>query len=211
MNRLEWILSGLLALLVIVVAAMALVFWGLQQQQTNTIEGNGDTANAAGAEAGRTAQSAYGLALPVAQQWADDAQLLNARAVWPEENTFSPQGAEWGFHFYSRTQGATALISVTRGRASVVRSRETNRTLNPISVDGWQVDSTNVLETMMANGGRDIVNRHNRVSLSLSLDATEQLLWQAKLIDLEQQEMLTMDINPNNGTITAISVPETEG
>lgn len=199
MSRLEWIFSGLLALAIVALVIAALIFWG---PGGSVSLGSDD-----GSLTPQTAQSAYRLAEDAARQWSDDAQLLRAQASWPEGRTFAPSGANWGFLFTSSRQAANALFSVTGGQVRLVRTSDAGANPQPAHIEAWQVDSDAVLQQVMANGGQAFVDSRNRVILTMVLDATGQLQWQARLVDLENQEIFTMQLDPISGAIVATSSP----
>ncbi|MFW5941254.1 MAG: hypothetical protein ACOCXI_05610 [Chloroflexota bacterium] len=215
MNRLEWVLSGLLALLIVVIAVMMLLFWNLNRQQTalpeapaaNPAQEMGQTAAEASPPA-HTAREAYALAQPVAQEWAEDAQLVSASATWPEGATLAPENAGWSLMFYSPGRSETGLVSVSGNAARLLRNSATNRSLQPRNLDRWQTDSPAVVEALMDNGGEEFLQTHNQATLSLTFNALDALQWQAQLIDREQGTVLTVEIDPGSGVVTAIITPE---
>ncbi|HSM58634.1 MAG TPA: hypothetical protein VK879_20945 [Candidatus Sulfomarinibacteraceae bacterium] len=215
MSRLEWVLSGLLALLIVIMVVMMLLFWNLNRQQmalpeapaANPAQEMGETA-AEAAPAARTAQEAFALALPIAQQWAEDAQMVSASATWPEGAALTPENAGWSFMFYSPGRSETGLVSVSGNAARLLRNSATNRSLQPLDLDRWQTDSPAVVETLMAHGGEEFLQTHNQPTLSLTFSALDALQWQAQLIDRERRTMLTVEIDPGSGAVTAIITPE---
>lgn len=214
MSRLEWVLSGLLALLIIVIAVMMLLFWNLNRQQSALPAASEETSSEEAAEdvqaTASTAQEAYELAQPTAQTWAEDARLLSASATWAESASFMTEDAGWSLLFYSPERSETGLVSVSNGQARLLRNSATNRSLLPLSLENWQVDSPAVIETLMAHGGEEFVQMHNQATLSLTFNALDALQWQAQLIDREQQTILTVEIDPISGAVTTIKSPEGE-
>jgi len=196
MSKVEWVLSGILAVLLVVVLALLLRFW---------LERNpGPAEETAGQEQvvqARTALSSYQVALPVAQQWAADAKLLNARAAWPEGDAFDPEAAAWNFVFYSPGQSATALISVSQNQAQLISNRGIEQRLNVYATTGWQVDSPQLLSIVMENGGRDFLERHRQGKLTLTLDTNDRFVWRARLINTEVPASLTVQVDPEDGEI----------
>jgi hypothetical protein len=210
MNRFEWILSGLLAVLLVVAVVMLLLFWNEQRQEAllpATAAGSSGSGQAATPESGRTALSAYHLAQPVAQDWAEDARLLTASATWPAGQVFPAGAASWGLVFYSPGRPATALISVANREARLVRSSSTEKTPQPVDTENWQVDSPAVVEQLLSNGGQAFVDEHGQVSLALTLNTVGELSWQAKLVDTESFEAFTLQFDPITGTLLATPTP----
>src|SRR5688500_7618279 len=106
MSRLEWILGGILAVLVLALAIILAFFWLRPEGNVN----NPITSAV-------TARESYTLAETAARQWAADALLVNARATWPPESTLRPDEVSWDFIFYSPAQSATALVAVRDNQA----------------------------------------------------------------------------------------------
>lgn len=206
MSRIEWILSGLVALLFIAVIGVALVIWNAQNPPGTipAADGAGDPSQG---EVDHTAQSAYELALPVARDWAEDAQLLSARATWTQETGFQPATAEWGFLFHSASRQESSLISVTGAAARLVRSASSTRAPAVVDVSNWQVDSPDVLENVLENGGQEFIDSHQKVTLMLGLEATDRLRWQARLFDQDTNDMHIVEVDPVYGTANIISQP----
>lgn len=196
MTRLEWLLSAILAVLLVVVLALLLRFW-LERGPGSAVS----PAEQAQAVEARTALSSYQAAQPVAQGWAADAKLLNARAAWPEGDSFDPEAAAWNFVFYSPGQSATALISVSQNRAQLISNREIDRRLNVYATGGWEVDSPQLLSIALENGGRAFLEQYGSSKLTLTLDANDQFAWRARLINTEAPASLTLHVNPTTGEV----------
>ena len=209
MNRLEWLLSGLLGLLLIVVAVMAILFWGMRLGQGSAPLSGGSPLPAVEGVA-HTAQSAYDVARAAAAEWADDAQLLSANSTWPAGTPFTPGAAGWGFQFYSAAQQSTALFAVSEEQVRLVRSGGSERAPEPLNVGGWLVDSPEVVQTVMANGGQEFIDNHGQASLTLTLNLVEEFQWRARLVDLETNEVVTIIVNPASGAASAPLLPEGE-
>lgn len=202
MSRIEWFISALLGLL-IVVAVAAVMFLN-----TGANASRSDGSDAANDGSGHSARSAYDVAAATAQQWATDARLLSATASWPAGSApFTPRAAGWGFQFYSPAQQSTALIAVSGDQGRVVRSSKTATSLAPLSIDGWLVDSPQIIEVVMAEGGEHFVQQNKAASLSLSLNLLDQFQWKARLIDTESNESFQMTINPTNGVASTSITP----
>lgn len=205
MSRLEWIISGLLGL-VIVVALSGIVFWTMARDQAATAQVNA-AASAAQQPGGQTAQEAYDMALNVARDWSSDVQLLSASATWPAGASFVSGEASWGFQFYSPAAQSTALIAVDGARARRLRSGPTESSVAPLNVEGWLVDSPQAVEIMMNNGGEQFLQQAGPSSLILTLNLVNQFQWQAKLIDTQTKEVLSMTVDPTSGAASAPNLP----
>lgn len=196
MTRLEWLLSGILAVLLVVVLALLLLFW-LERNETPAV----DPAERAQVIDARTALSSYQAAQPVAQQWAADATLLNARAAWPEGDSFDPEAAAWNFVFFSPGQSATALISVSQNRAQLISNRQVDRNFNIYTTTSWQIDSPQLLAIMLENGGREFLEQHGQGKLTLTLDTEGEFVWRARLINTDIPASLTLHVDPASGEV----------
>ncbi len=114
------------------------------------------------------------LVLPIAQQaaqdWQADAYLSAAEIVWDD---LGPGGIlkrdRWSFLFYSPAQQQLATIRVVNGAAQRLRTGLTPRPLPELSLDQWQIDSTQAFQTWWQHSGGDFVRRHEQVSISLKL------------------------------------------
>jgi hypothetical protein len=201
MTRIEWALSGLLAFLVIAVTVLLLLFWSERRQQ-GAAEDAPLVVNEAGSPASvPTAQTAVRLAAPVAQQWAEDAQLYSALATWPDGTTFTPADTGWTLLYYSPASGATAQIGVNAGRAVLLTSHTTDAQLQPVALDGWSVDSPQAVDLLLDNGGQTFIDAHGDVGLTLTLNANGVLRWRARLIDAESGDSLHVEIDPHTEAI----------
>lgn len=196
MSRLEWLLSGILAVLLVVVLALLLRFW-LQRNPQPADE----TAEQTQVVEARTALTSFQVAQPVAQQWAADAKLLSARAAWPEGDSFDPEAAAWNFVFFSSGQSATALISVSQNQAQLISNRQLDRRLNLYATTGWEIDSPQLLSIVLENGGRDFLEQYGQGNLTLTLDTNDQFVWRARIINTDVPASLTLHVDPGNGEV----------
>ena len=196
MSRLEWFLSGILAILLVAVLALGLRVWLERSPQREA-----DSVDQGRVLEARTALTSYQMAQPAAQQWASDAKLLNARAAWPEGDRFDPKAAAWNFVFYSPGQSATALFTVSQDEATLISNRETDRRLDISATIGWQVDSPQIVSTVMENGGREFLAQHEQGKLTLTLDTNDQFVWRARLINTDVPASLTLQVDPASGEV----------
>lgn len=204
MSRLEWIISGLLGL-TIVAAVAGFVFWTTARGQTDTHVDAGSPAM--DGNAGHSAMQAYDMALTAAGAWAADAQLLSASATWPAGSSFATGVANWGFRFYSHSETRSALYAVNGNEARQVRVAPAQEDVAPLSPDGWLLDSPEVVDIILRNGGKEFLNGAGAPSLTLTLDLVEQFQWQARVIDMETNEVFSMTVNPTSGAASAPILP----
>jgi hypothetical protein len=198
MSRSESILTAFLGVLVLAVVVAFFYFWSGRHE-------DGTVSRVATQPASdvlpSTAQSAYGEAVPVARAWASDAVLLHARGNWPVGTTFLPDRGSWNFLFFSPSRQMVALVVAGGSEAKIVSQNETREHYQPAAIDNWQVDSPDIVEQLLANGGEAFLEEHGEVSLALSLNATDHLLWMATLNATNDNKLFRLRIDPANGRI----------
>jgi hypothetical protein len=199
MSRLDWMLTALLAVLVVVVGALLIVFW-LQRSDAENVVNN--SAVETSSRATHTAQSAYALAEPVAGAWAPDARLVNASGTWPQ-NAFAPDGANWAFLFHSRDEEATALVSVEGERATLIGPTPSDRQVEPVGLERWDVDSPAVVEAALGEGGQDFIDSHEDVEMALTLETDRELIWRVIFFATGTGENLELLISPATGQVVS--------
>jgi uncharacterized protein YpmB len=222
MNRLEWILGIMLALLLIIVAALALMFWfRADEPQMAIAPANAATEVAFYADkveptpvyAGQTAHFAYVTAEKTAVSWQPDAVLLNATATWPQgatEKALREGETTWGFTFYSPAAASMALISVLDNEANLVMQGAMPDAPQLLDVSGWRMDSTDVIDRLMDAGGAAFINQEGIAVLTMSLNlgsGNGRILWDIQLASPQSQDALIMSIDANSGEILEINQP----
>ena len=198
MQRTEWILLTILIVLVALIGAV-LIMSGLRLPRSQA-----QTPQTVALPQALTARSAYDMALPLAQQWASDATLVNAQATWDVSPDFHYSEASWGFIFYSNSQSATAMVSVTDDRAGLLATRQSARQLVPADLSGWQIDSPQIVETVLNTGGQPFLNRLGDATLVLTLDASNKPVWKGKLFHEESGETLSVEVDPASGDVLEV-------
>jgi len=218
MNRLEWILGILLVVLLAVVVVLSLLFWFRPQTRTAGLPaGNSATVVAARAAEieptpafeGKTAQVAYAAAQQAAAAWQSDAQLLNATATWPQgasTEELLDGASSWGFTFYAPAAGRVAAISVVDDDASVVSEGPHRQETPLLDASGWNVDSRQVVELVLNEGGAAFVNEEGVTVLTMALSADNanqdgRIEWQASLIAPQSGRALILRIDATSGEI----------
>ncbi|HZD11124.1 MAG TPA: hypothetical protein VE553_07260 [Candidatus Binatia bacterium] len=204
----QWIISAILGLL-IVAAGVALFVW-LSGDGTGFAGPADNRLPAAPEVAGQSAKEAYERAFEAAGQWAGDAQLITASATWAGGTLLDSGDGNWGFRFYSATQQSTALFAVTGAEAHLIGQGPASKTLAPLNIAGWLVDSPEVIATVMANGGKEFSEAGGNVSLTLTLNLVEEFQWQARLVNSDTNKVFTTEINPTSGEIGAATSPDGE-
>lgn len=217
MSRLEWILGIILVLLLIVVAGLSLVFWfgpntavsGPAANSATIIAQRADDIAPTSVFEGDTAKVAYAKAQQTAVSWQADAKLLNATATWPQganANQLSAGDASWGFTFYSPAAGQISTISVVAENAKLIAQRD-HKPGNPIlEATGWNVDSNEVIDLFLEEGGRQFLSEEGVTTLAMILHADDQaddgrMKWELNMINLQNGRGLKMKIDATSGEI----------
>lgn len=193
MRRTEWILGGLLGLVVVVVLIFLGVYW-LRSQPEEEIDIN-NIENV-------TALEAYNLAQPVAQQWSSDAFLLTARAGWQPQVDFTDGRSSWNFVFYSTNERATAVITVADARAQLLRTRPQSGQFQTGDLSAWQLDSPAAIEQLLKLGGDDFMALHANVNLILTLDNQGTPTWRSTFLDTDSNQTYNLNITAESGEFT---------
>lgn len=226
MNRLEWILGIVLVLLLVVVAALSLIFWLRPQTNVNLAGPAANTGTVIARQAavvaptsvftGETSLAAYGRAQAAAVAWQPDARLLNAQASWPQlanSQQLLDGKTTWGFTFYSPAAQEIAVVSVLADDARIVSRAPYQQTGALLNASGWKLDSQEAIALLLTGGGRQFFNESGVASLTmmLALDDREgdgRVQWQINLIAPQHGRGLKMRIDATNGEILEnITVP----
>lgn len=194
MRRSEWIVGGILGLVVVAVITALLVYWLNSRPEDEVVDINNLEYV--------TAIEAYNLALPVAREWSSDAALLTASAGWQPEVDFTNGRASWTMIFYSAAESATSLISVTNARAQLIRSTPLFERLQPGDVSGWQVDSPEAISNLLQIGADEFMTLHAKVNLILTLDAQGTPTWKSTFLDTATKESYSLNITADTGEFT---------
>lgn len=172
MSRLEWLLGGALALIIIVIAGLLVMWWRAPAPEQQIAPPHRiDSAH-------HTALAAFQIAEPVARQWSQDAVLLAANASWPAGMWQTGTG-NWTLTFYSASKRATGLIRVSRNEAQLINVNNTTRQYRPAATNAWQIDSPTVVEQIAAVVTENDYGQSRAASLLLSLHTDQRLQWEA--------------------------------
>lgn len=175
MSRAEWILGGMLVVLLVVVAALAIMFW-FQPEAPVALPQTAQIASTP-SYIGQTSLSALIAAQKEAAAWQADAQLLKAAATWPQgadEEFVSDAKTAWSFTFYSPGRQATAVISVVENQASFLREKEVDNPLSPLPVSSWRIDSPAAVRTMLNEGGEAFLQREGVTTMAMNLSTVSE-------------------------------------
>jgi hypothetical protein len=217
MNRLEWILGIALVVLLLGVAALSLVFWFGGDGRANAPAANSATALAQSAKViaptsvftGETAKMAYARAQQTAAAWQADAKLLNATATWAQGATAEQirQGYNtWGFTFYSPAAQEIAVISVVEDTVSVVSQGEHTAESPILEASGWNLDSNEVITTLLNDGGEQFLAEQGITTLMMMLTTENEkgdgrMEWQVNLVSVQNARALKMRIDATSGEV----------
>lgn len=197
MRRSEWIIGGILGLVLVAVLVFLLVYFLNGQpadQEAEVIDVN----NLEYA----TAREAYDLAQPVARDWRGDAALLSASASWQPEVDFTDGRASWTFVFYSQEESATVMISVIDKKPRVVRTTALFERVQLGDANQWQVDSPEAISQLLVNGADDFMRLHAKVNLVLTLDVKGEPTWRSTFLDPQTKESYSLNITADTGEFT---------
>ena len=199
MSRSEWLLTGVLAIIVITVVSAFLLF---AFEQRPVADASGESApEVSPAELRGTAKSAYEVAAPTALSWAADAALLRARGNWPVGTSFEPERGSWSFLFYSPGQQEVALVVPDGDSARVASESAADQNFEPAGLQQWQADSPDVVERLLANGGHAFIQQYGEASLIVALNTMDQLVWTATLNATNANKLFRLQMDPATGQI----------
>jgi hypothetical protein len=220
MNRLEWVLGIMLALLLVIVAALALMFWfrgnepGVAAVPANTateVAFYADKVEPTPAAEGQSAKLAFVAAQRTAVSWQSDAVLLNATATWPQgatEEALRQGKTTWGFTFYSPSTASMALISVVDNEAGLIMQGAMETPTQLFDTNGWNLDSSDAVDRLMQEGGSAFINEEGVTALTMTLttDADNgRILWHIQLAATQSLRTMTLSIDATSGEILEIN------
>ena len=210
MNRFERVLTGILSILLLAVAALALLLW---QRGGIGSPPPLPTVNAAVAPTPdivrSTALLAFSSAQAEARAWQPDARLVSATATWTQgasrEDLLSGM-ATWDFTFESPGAGTVAILTVIEGDARLINERPASQTISVQDVSGWRVDSPAAVARAMQEGGEAFLNRAGVTTLTASLSTArteDRIEWLVSLISKYTGDAFTVRIDATSGDVIA--------
>lgn len=220
MNRLEWILGILLAIMLIIVAVLSIFLW-FRTDEPIISSGTPSSSQIATRRAnqiepspqyeGRTAKIAFATAQRTAFDWQADAKLLNANATWPQGSTvdeLSDGSSAWSFTFYSPQTNRVATIGVVDNVATLVGQNDYQQNTPPLEVTGWNLDSQEAIQLLMNEGGRKFLEDNGITTLVMQLSTTQdnsdRIEWFVSLIGLQTGNELLIRIDATSGEILEV-------
>lgn len=209
MTKIEWILGGVLVVLLIIVAGLALSLW---------IKPNGPSTNMVMAEVaptpeyeGQTTMAAAAAANTQAQMWRQDAVLYKASATWMQgvDTAALDSGASaWEFTYYSPDTQALASMNVVDNVPTAVVPGPDNIDLDLMGVvGGWKVDSPEAVRILMDAGGRDFVARERLTMMVMTLTTGNdngRLEWLVGLFAPQTENSFSVRLDATSGDILEI-------
>jgi hypothetical protein len=200
MSRTEWILGGILALLIVAVVAVAI--FSLARPAAQVAEPAAVTARPR-----QSAQAAYAVAEPVARAWAADAGLVSANTAWRPGSNWRSGESDWTFTFYSAGESATVLISVASEEARLITVRESSRDRQTIDVAQWQVDSPDFMERLLTTDGHELLNppAADSTSLILRLRVDDYFAWEGIINNEATSQLYTLRLDAGTGQMLEVN------
>ena len=220
MNRLEWVLGIMLALLLVIVAALALMFWFRSDKPgVAAIPANAATEVALYADKveptpvfeGQSAKIAFVAAQRTAVSWQSDAALINATATWPQgatEEALRLGEATWGFTFYSPATASMALISVVENEASLIMQGAMETPTELFDTSGWNLDSSDAVDRLLQEGGSAFINEEGVTALTMTLTTdvdNGRIIWHIQLSATQSLRIMTLSLDATSGEILEIN------
>ena len=195
----EWVLSGLLLMLILSLGALLLFLRGEETPPEMQPVATWSFAPS-------TAAGAYDMARPLAQRWAEDAQMLRARSDWPR-GVFTPEHSKWTFQFYSAQREEVAVISVDGNAVTLVKSDSLQGDVQAADASRWHVDSDEVVQKALQEGGQAFIEQHDEAEMVLILNAHQDLMWTAALVDPSAQVVFNIRLDAASGEVTELRRP----
>lgn len=204
MNRVEWVLGGLLVVLLAAVIVLGLLFWlqpgvGEAPPLPTTLAPTAELQ-------GVTALTGFAQARQAARSWQADAQLVTATATWPvsrDAALLSAGQENWRFSFYSPGADAANTVTVVNGNATVLGERPISTLIEARDASGWRVDSDEAIEKMLDAGGDSFLRNYGSANLTVALDTTagDGIVWNVALVINQARRSLTATIDATSGTV----------
>ena len=215
MSRSEWVLGLVLAAILVVVAYFAITFWlgpddvAVQTDVPETMVTRpaqvvpGPTA----AFVERTALLAFGIAQQEMLTWSNDATLLSVKATFPYGNAVedvTSGESNWVFSFVSASLNKIRTVSVVSGTVNVVGDRELEIAVSPAGIGFWRLDSDEVLELFMQEGGNDFLQQDSVATLNMALTTDNEsgrVEWLVSLFGDQTGRSLTLRMDAGSGEL----------
>jgi hypothetical protein len=194
MGKLKYAIVGLVLLVVATYAILAILLVN-------------SSARRAPDKPGFTAQEALPSAQEAAGAWQEDAQLVSANASWrrlPADELLEEE-VSWAFAYFSPGARSLRIFHVTPEGAEEAETMDANPNAKVVDAGSWQVDSPDVLNTFLNQGGREFLSQNPEATISLRLGSTEDggsSVWLAMGISSEDKKTIVIQIDPVSGETT---------
>ena len=207
LSRVEWILGGLLVVLLLIVAILAILLWIRPDTPPATSRTGFESTPV---YRGQTAQTALVMAQQAATTWQADAQLIKTTATWPQGLTkedISSGRAAWSFTFYSPSSQTIAVLSIVDNQATLVSDNKVNRALDPRADIDWRIDSPEAIHRMLSEGGDTFLQgeRITTLIMTLTTDNTSgRIEWFISLFAQQTGRSFTMTLDATSGEVIQV-------
>lgn len=205
MTRIEWFLSGLLVVLLLIVAGIAVLFWLQPDSQARSNEAVAIAPTST--FFGQTAQVVHAIGQNMAQAWQPDAQLQKASATWPQGTDHAElrKGeATWSLTFYSPATQSIAVISVREGVATQTATNTVAQPLTLQDISGWKLNSDEAIQRLLDQGGTLFMNQNGVSTLTVALTTSGEggrIEWLLSLFAPQSSESFTMRLDASSGEV----------
>ena len=147
-----------------------------------------------------------------ALNWANDAQLVNARTTWNRDSEGEFGRLDWSFIFYSPSQQATGLFAVNINSVNLLRARPVATALTPSDITLWQVDSPAVVDdffTAIQDIDPVFMETIGEATFVMTLNLTEiQPVWTASLTGMANEQYFWFKLDAQSGaTLDIVQLP----
>jgi hypothetical protein len=194
MRRTDWLLAGLLALLIVAVVSIFLLLRD-RDEPAETIEEVFHVP---------TAMNAYISVEPVARQWAADAAFYSITTALQSPLLQDNDSVNWDFTFYSPELQETALLSINGNQVTLISTRSAQDAIQTGDLAGWRVDSPAAIGQMVAIGGEEFLEHQGQATLVLALKSSPAFMWQGTLVNTGTHATLGLEISAENGELERI-------
>jgi hypothetical protein len=193
-------------LLLIILGVLVIAVYGTLAVLIMAVSGTDSATQAPPPGPALTARDTYPAAVTEAQTWQPESQLVSASASWAnvqgEEDL--REVAAWGFTFLSPQIRKIRVVSVTPDGAQHVQTADAGPKTRGVEVSAWQVDSTEVVDVFLNNGGDGFLAQHpgSTVSLRVGLEEdSDRLVWYAMGIHSAERATLVITVDATTGEL----------
>jgi hypothetical protein len=195
-----------LRILILILAVLLVAVYGTLAVLVLAMGGTDSADQGAQPRTLETARDTYPAAVAEAQNWQDEAQLVSATASWSNVQTLEDlqQTAAWGFTFLSPQTRQVRVVSVTPDGAEHVQTADATAKTRGVEVSAWRVDSEQVLNLFLDNGGRDFLAQYPGATITLRVgleEDSERLVWYAMGIYSPERATIVVVVDATTGEL----------